>query len=256
MRFSVLFSFSLLSLSLLSYLFQFSWFDFIPHQKLIGNTLVSIGFLGSIQGIFIPLIFLSIHYATTAKECWRVFYCAFPLLTIALLLGWGLQYIAEQPRPNVVNLVNAGLLSAEYYQQPMAERHTLMSSALVQAHGVPEYVKSEWVMETSYAMPSAHAIGSMMIALYFATLFFARQQTITGFVILGWASVAIFSRLLMGLQRPEDIIVGALIGAVAAQLALLNRGRKLNQDLAIAELRAKKLAEQERVPNESKSTSI
>ena len=249
MRFSVLFSFSLLSLSLLSYLFQFTWFDFLPASELIGNTLISISFMGSTQGILIPLIFLSIHYATTAKECWRVFYCAFPLLTIALLLGWGTQFITEQPRPNVTNLVGAGVLSADYYQQPMAEKHTLMENALAQANDIPDYLKSEWIMETSYAMPSAHAIASWMVALYFATLFFARQQTITGFIILAWAFVAVFSRLLMGLQRPEDILVGAVIGALAAQLALLNRRRKLNEDQAIAELKGKKMAEQQSEPS-------
>ncbi len=243
MFFSVLFSFSLLSLSLLAPLLGFTWFDFAPLNEDIGNTLIGISFTGSIQGILLPIIFLSIHYAKTAKECWRVFYCLFPLFVLALLLGWGLQAITQQPMPNIVNLVNGGLLEPTYYQLNKVEQHQAMMTALEQTKGIGEYVQSEWLQWTGYAMPAFHAIASFTVALYFATLFFRRQQHITAFLILGWAHAAVFTRLILDMQRPADVLVGLAIAALCAQLALLYHRSNINKDNALKELREKKLAE-------------
>lgn len=243
MLFSVLFSFSLLSLSLLAPLFGFTWFDFAPAGDDIGNILIGISFTGSIQGILLPIIFLSIHYSKTAKECWRTFYCLFPLFIFALLIGWGLQAITQQPMPNVVNLVNGGLLESNYYQLTNAEQHQAMMAALEQTNGLADYIKSEWLQWTGYAMPAFHAIASFTVALYFASLFFRRQQHITALLILGWAQAAVFIRLILDMQRPLDVFIGLLIAALCAQLALFYLRSNIKKDDAIKALREKKLAE-------------
>ncbi|MCE2573099.1 phosphatase PAP2 family protein [Motilimonas eburnea] len=243
MLFSVLFSFSLLSLSLLAPLLGFTWFDFAPTQEDIGNILIGISFTGSIQGILLPIIFLSIHYSKTAKECWRTFYCLFPLFILALLIGWGIQAITQHPMPNVVNLVNGGLLEPTYYQLSREEQHQAMTAALAQSNGLADYLKAEWRQWTGYAMPAFHAIASFTVALYFAALFFRRQQGVTAMLILGWAHACVFIRLLIDMQRPQDLFVGLIIAALCAQLALMYLRSNIKKEDAIRALREKKLAE-------------
>lgn len=68
----------------------------------------------------------------------------------------------------------------------------------------------------SYAMPSSHAANSAAAALHFA-LFYRRLAIPLALVAFGVG----YSRVYVGVHYPADVLVGFLVGAVAAFLVQL-----------------------------------
>ncbi|RJG41940.1 phosphatase PAP2 family protein [Motilimonas pumila] len=241
-----LISLLVLALSSLSYVLGYDWFNLLPANDTLGTIISSVSFTGSIHGVFISLIVLAIHSATTARQCWRHLLCILPVLSVAILLAWGLKNLIAEPRPNVAMLQQAGLLSQDYYQQDHDDKISTMEAALSQALTVPEFVKRDWVMETGYAMPSIHTVIALTLGLYFFAIFRRDQRHRTAWALLCWAYIVCYSRLLLNVHRPEDLIVGAVIASLAAAMGFKILQNKEHKDQLRIKARAEKLAEAHR----------
>lgn len=237
-----LISLLVLAFSALSYVLGYDWFNLLPENDILGSIISLVSFTGSIHGVFISLIVLAIHSATTARQCWRHLLCIIPVLSVAILLAWGLKQMIAEPRPNVEMLQQAGLLSHDYYQQDQADKMSSMEAALNQALTVPEFVKLDWIMETGYSMPSIHTVIAMTLGLYFFAIFRRDQRHRTAWALLVWAYIVCYSRLLLHVHRPEDLIIGGIIAALAASVGFKLLQNKELKDEQRKQARAEKLA--------------
>lgn len=84
-----------------------------------------------------------------------------------------------------------------------------------------------------YGFPSCHAANAFGLAVFLALVF--RNRIVTATMLL-WAVVTAYSRIVLGVHYPGDLLVGAIVGSLvstAAWLALrgwLCRNRPLNSE--------------------------
>lgn len=67
----------------------------------------------------------------------------------------------------------------------------------------------------AFGFPSCHAANSFALATFVMLLFRYRPLTISMFV---WAVLTAYSRVVLGVHYPGDLLVGAIVGALAALL--------------------------------------
>jgi phosphatidylglycerophosphatase B len=163
-----------------------------------------------------------------------------PIVTfvLAIVLGGGVvlnEFVIKPafaiPRPNIVHLSEAGALDAtpEFFYA-MGDR-TARSKALAPALDHPDApalapeVRDHWLAETGWSFPSGHAMVSTGVAVSLAILALAwvggwRRRVLFIFVL--WAIGVCWSRVLLGVHTPVDLVAGvgagATLGAVAGTL--------------------------------------
>ena len=64
-----------------------------------------------------------------------------------------------------------------------------------------------------YGFPSCHAANSFGLAVFISLLFSRRWLTVA---MLSWAIVTAWSRVVLGVHYPGDLIVGAMVGSLVA----------------------------------------
>lgn len=168
---------------------------------------------------------------------------------LALLLGGGalvnehlIKEALAAPRPHIVRLAELGELgmTAEHFYASMSKqerRHHLqhvLTDPSFDAIPLASQVREQWVHETGYSLPSGHTFTVMLLSTYFLAMrgVLGRRRRRWLFDLLpGWAVWVAWSRVLLGVHRPEDIVCGGLAGVVLGAAAvwlshrLLNRGK-------------------------------
>jgi undecaprenyl-diphosphatase len=81
-----------------------------------------------------------------------------------------------------------------------------------------------------YGFASSHAANTFGVALFFVLLF--RTQYRSVYALFAWALAASYSRIYLGVHYPGDILVGALVGMIAAYLVYAIQHRIVGNKLA------------------------
>ncbi|MBN1859274.1 phosphatase PAP2 family protein [Candidatus Bipolaricaulota bacterium] len=168
------------------------------------------------------------------------------ITVLALLLGVG-ALINEQliknalavPRPNIVWLAEEealGMTPAQFYaSMDKPERRLYLRQALAgpgfDAAALNTKVRDHWVHETGYSLPSGHAAAAMLLATYFLAMGTARARRWRWMFHLlpAWAVLVGWSRVLLGVHRPEDVVWGGLLGILLGAAAVSLSHRLLNR---------------------------
>lgn len=128
-------------------------------------------------------------------------------------------------RPNIVSLAESGALGSDF---PDAEsfyavgdkgaRRVVLGELLpgLQTPALSERVRAHWVHETGYAFPSGHSTAAITFAVMLAALGFAWlegwRQAITTVLVPIWAVLVVYSRPLLAVHTPIDVIAGTVVG--------------------------------------------
>lgn len=165
-----------------------------------------------------------------------------PIVTfvLAIVLGGGAalnEFVIKPafaiPRPNIVHLSEAGALDATpeffYAIGDRSERSKALAPALdhPEAPALAPEVRAHWLLETGWSFPSGHAMASTGVAVSLAIL---ALSWVTGwrrrvlFIFVVWAIGVCWSRVLLGVHTPFDLVAGiaagATLGAIAGTLCL------------------------------------
>lgn len=136
------------------------------------------------------------------------------------------------PRPNIEMLAESGALGPEFpdaetfYQVGGKEaRREVLGERLplIEAPLLADRVEASWIHETGYSFPSGHATAAMTLASLLVSLAFAwltgwRHLVVTVAAPV-WAVGIAYSRVLLGVHRPVDVVVGTAAGILWGLLA-------------------------------------
>ena len=188
---------------------------------------------GSVLGatvIACCLVFLTVF---RAKAAWRssAREALVHVVVLSLLLAGGAslnEYVIKPGlavhRPNIVLLAEERVLemtSEQFYaSMDKQERRDHLRRVLMDSdagiRSLSPQVREHWIHEAGYSLPSGHAFAAMMLAAYFLLASRARKRRHhCAYWLLPWWGVAIgWSRVLLQVHRPVDVILGGLMGIV------------------------------------------
>ena len=214
----------------MGYQWHWQWFplldlDDAPALLAYGLTL-SVGKIG----IVITLVGLSL----LALHRWRhkpglllmFFFCLMAALGSAFVTKTLAKQYFKEPRPYVLWLSEKGRLadSDHFYAQLPAIRDQWLADGLssMPEQQVPGWLKLHWQDEVSYSFPSGHSIAAMTIAGFYCLLLLYRRRSpwLIG-ALATWAVAVCYSRLLLGLHWPVDILASSVLGVTFGILGAL-----------------------------------
>ena len=163
---------------------------------------------------------------------------AIHILVLAVLQGGGalvnellMKPLLVVPRPNIVWLAEKDALGmgAEQFYASMDkhERRAYLEGVLINpnfdAIALTDEVRNHWIHETGYSSPSGHAFSALLFATYFLAigiLFMKGRRRWIFYLLPGWAVMVGWSRVLLRVHRPVDVVLGGLLGIALGVLAI------------------------------------
>jgi phosphatidylglycerophosphatase B len=160
------------------------------------------------------------------------------LLPVLLLIGSGawlnehvLKPTIAEPRPSISFLASAAAgpvldqgVEAFYAIPDKASRSEYLAkelngSATLQ---LPPLLQQHWIEETGYSFPSGHAFAATALAGWFMLVILCtgtRRWLLP--LLWGWVVAVCYSRVILGVHRPGDILAGVVEGGLLVMLAVL-----------------------------------
>ncbi|WP_346350634.1 phosphatase PAP2 family protein [Oceanimonas sp. AH20CE76] len=209
------------ALASLAWQWDLHWFPLLdldePPALLAYAMTLTVGKLG-IGFTLLALSALILHrWRSQPRQLLVFFFCLFAALGSAFVTKTVAKLYFKEPRPYVLWLVQQDKLadSRRFYASPEAEReHELQQSlSRVSDNQIPDWLKHHWQEEVNYSFPSGHSIAAMTIAGFFCLMLGYRRKPVWIMLTLaGWAVAVCYSRLLLGLHWPADILASSVLG--------------------------------------------
>ena len=161
------------------------------------------------------------------------------VLTAIILAGGGAManeyFIKEElqvPRPNIVWLAGEngngplGMTTEEFYSASNEEGRRASLAKVLQrdSTSIPltSSIKAHWIRETGFSFPSGHSFSAMFIATFLLMLgatYVTTKRYWLLYSLLPWALAVCYSRPVLGVHTPTDVLIGGLQGIVIGLLA-------------------------------------
>ncbi|MBT0723037.1 phosphatase PAP2 family protein [Rosenbergiella sp. S61] len=140
-------------------------------------------------------------------------------LLLMVIVVWGGQGIKSllkpyfaQPRPYVVALMEEMHQTPSYfYQQTQSERQQLIREASTFWPTLPAWQQGHWLKETGYSFPSGHSFFVASWLLLFYGLLSIKKSWPLLIIVTLWAWAVMWSRMLLGMHWPRDLIASVVI---------------------------------------------
>ncbi|MEZ9564179.1 phosphatase PAP2 family protein [Vibrio artabrorum] len=139
------------------------------------------------------------------------------LLVLSFAAKTVLKHSTESPRPYSEYLVAQDVVKTpeSFYELPLAEKNAAIESV---QDKVSEWRTRHWLGETDYSFPSGHMIFVGVCLAFFGGVFIEAKRFYAVGGLLVWAGGVAYSRVWLGMHRPEDL-AGSI--AFAALIYLL-----------------------------------
>jgi phosphatidylglycerophosphatase B len=162
------------------------------------------------------------------------------VLVVAAVLGGGVamfnEYVLkdqlEIPRPNIIALAGEngsgplGMAPKDFYKSGDREaRGVLLADTLNRTPrpiAFSSSIERHWIDATGYSFPSGHSFSAMFFAAFFlmtAATFLTTKRLIVFYALLPWALAVCYSRSILRVHTPTDIVVGGAMGLAVGAAA-------------------------------------
>ena len=182
-------------------------------------------------GLIWTALGFSLLLETSGRQLFRLL---LPLLLIIGLGAWINEHLIKpavaQPRPNIMFLASAAAGpaipegAAAFYRLPdKASRSQRLEEIWSQdSLQLPVLLRDHWTEETGFSFPSGHAFAATALAAWLSLWILCAGRRLWLLVLVwGWMLGVCYSRIQLGVHRPEDILVGALEGLLLVMLLRL-----------------------------------
>ncbi|MGI9877631.1 phosphatase PAP2 family protein [Vibrio chagasii] len=194
--------------SLVPFLIFGSYFDLgsavLPFY---GAVMTFVTYSAGNQGFLITLAVLSLLVLTLKfSKAKLVSLCL--QLGVLLVLSFAaktfLKSSTESPRPYTEYLVTQEVVDMPelFYELPLEEKNVAIESV---GDKVSEWRTRHWLGETDYSFPSGHMIFVGVCLAFFGGLFLEAKRFYLVGSMLAWAGGVAYSRVWLGMHRPEDL---------------------------------------------------
>ncbi|OEF93729.1 phosphatase PAP2 family protein [Vibrio splendidus] len=172
-----------------------------------GAVMTFVTYSAGNQGFLITLATLSLLVLTLKfSKAKLVSLCL--QLGILLVLSFAaktfLKSSTESPRPYTEYLVTQEVVDMPelFYELPLEEKNMAIESV---EDKVSEWRTRHWLGETDYSFPSGHMIFVGVCLAFFGGLFLEAKRFYLVGGMLAWAGGVAYSRVWLGMHRPEDL---------------------------------------------------
>lgn len=180
---------------------------------LLTDSAGSKGFL-----ITITLLLLSLFRFKPSRIEWMQ---KLSMLGLLLVIGFasktGLKLMTESPRPYTELLAAEQLIETPetFYQLDTKQQANVINQISEQ---VSDWRTRHWQGEKDYSFPSGHTIFVSICLAFFGGLFLQNKCYISALSLWMWGMSVAYSRLWLGMHRPEDLIGSVLFVAIVFTL--------------------------------------
>lgn len=164
------------------------------------------------------------------------------ILSIVLIFAGGGALFNEHvvkaalklPRPNIIWLAGEGgsgplgMTAEQFYESGNKEvRSAILEKVLTTGSSpVPlsPSIEAHWIEETGYTLPSGHAFSAMFFATFFLLIgasYLTSRRIWLFYALLPWALAVCYSRPILKVHTPLDIMLGSFEGLVLGLVAWL-----------------------------------
>ncbi|EGQ9921267.1 phosphatase PAP2 family protein [Vibrio parahaemolyticus] len=180
---------------------------------LLTDSAGSKGFL-----ITLTLLLLSLFRFKPSRIEWMQ---KLSMLGLLLVIGFasktGLKLMTESPRPYTELLTAEQLIETPetFYQLDTKQQANVINQISEQ---VSDWRTRHWQGEKDYSFPSGHTIFVSICLAFFGGLFLQNKCYISALSLWMWGMSVAYSRLWLGMHRPEDLIGSVLFVAIVFTL--------------------------------------
>lgn len=172
-----------------------------------GSLLTYLTYSAGSQGFLITLavLLLGLLLGSTDKKQFIKVGIGFGVLLVLCFAGkTGLKHFTQSPRPYTEALVQLKLIDTpeQFYSYAESTQDTLVQTA---AEYVSHYRIGHWLHETDYSFPSGHTVFVAACLVFFGGLALSQKRYAVTGILLVWALGVAYSRLWLGMHRPEDL---------------------------------------------------
>ena len=197
----------------------------------------------SVYGIPVMAIIMLLLVSRQPPRPWRGRSADMMVIASLLLVALGLVSILNEHvikpgfhvfRPNILQLADnppaqpaLKISAAAFYELPDKDTRSSYLSGILNAadYNGPELqplLKHHWIEETGYSFPSGHTTAAMALASFFLALALTRfrgRQLIPYLMLPFWALMVAWSRTVLQVHTPADVLAGGVQGLVVGLLA-------------------------------------
>ncbi|MFL0965126.1 phosphatase PAP2 family protein [Vibrio parahaemolyticus] len=180
---------------------------------LLTDSAGSKGFL-----ITLTLLLLSLFRFKPSRIEWMQ---KLSMLGLLLVIGFasktGLKLMTESPRPYTELLAAEQLIETPetFYKLDTKQQANVINQISEQ---VSDWRTRHWQGEKDYSFPSGHTIFVSICLAFFGGLFLQNKCYISALSLWMWGMSVAYSRLWLGMHRPEDLIGSVLFVAIVFTL--------------------------------------
>lgn len=196
---------------------------------LLTDSAGSKGFL-----ITLTLLLLSLFRFKPSRIEWMQ---KLSMLGLLLVIGFasktGLKLMTESPRPYTELLAAEQLIETPetFYQLDTKQQANVINQISEQ---VSDWRTRHWQGEKDYSFPSGHTIFVSICLAFFGGLFLQNKCYISALSLWMWGMSVAYSRLWLGMHRPEDLIGSVLFVAIVFTLLPTFQIKKQMQFVSLA----------------------
>ncbi len=209
---------------------------------------LSVSATGSMEGaLLLALALALVHIARPGNDAVRgIRECFVLAVALGLFLGGGAAFNGQilkpwiaAPRPNIEMLARFPSTESPVLRMSAEDFYGLGGRGVRQAHlnevlnspemhavlKLPSGLRAHWIRETNYSLPSTHAFTAMFVATFFLLLGSASAagwRRVLSYCLPLWAVLVCYSRPLLWVHRPADVLIGGLLGIALASAAFVS----------------------------------